>query len=75
MNDGIRVLAIYPFWRYAVVPENLQHREPAMPFYRKKSAMKFIAEAKAELKPVFDDYKMVLYRKVWFRQIEQIGIF
>ncbi len=73
VNDKIRIFAL-PFWRYAVVPQSLLHKEPAMPFYRKKAAMEFIAEVKKDWE-VLGDYKMMLLRKRWFRQIELIGIY
>lgn len=71
MSDGIRVMAIKPFWRYAVIPAYLQNREPAMPFYTKKAALEFIEEMKADCQPVLE-IEMLLFRKVWFRKIEEV---
>ena len=68
--DGIRVMAILPFWRYAVVPDCLSNREPAMPFYRKSSALKFIEEMKHDMMGI--EMKMLLFRKVWFRRIQEV---
>ena len=45
--DAISVLALLPFWRYAVGPASL--RTPAIPFYRRSSALAFFEEARREL--------------------------
>ena len=71
MNDEIRVMTIKPFWRYAVLPDALPN-EPAMPFYTKKAALAFIESVKAGCSPI-TDYKMLLFRKVWFKRIEEIA--
>ena len=71
---GYTVAAIKPFWRWAVAPGSAGYAA-GMPFstvkwrvlyYRKASALEFLAEARRELP--WD--RAVLLRRRWFRRVE-----
>lgn len=74
MSKGIKVIAIKPFWRYAVLPANL-FLEPAMPFYTRKSALAFIERMhKQDALPVMN-LTFILFRKDWWTGlVEEVQI-
>jgi len=62
----VRVVALAPFWRYAVGPTAAH--SPAIPYYRLASAVAFFEEAKRELPWA----GVVLYKRRGLRGIEAI---
>jgi len=65
-SEWISVVAILPFWRYAVGPTNL--RNSAIPFYTRSGAEALYAEVKRDLPWA----GVRLYRRRWFQGIETI---
>lgn len=65
-SEWIRVVAIAPFWRYAVGPTN--QSSPAIPFYTRSGAEALYAEAKRDLPWA----GVRLYRRRWLQGIETI---
>lgn len=67
MSSGYAIMAIKPFWRWAVVPEN--GSQIGIPYYRKANALVVLDEVRRELpwSPA------VLLRKRWFRRVEVCG--
>lgn len=66
MKENIFVLALMPFWRYAVGPTNLG--QTAIPFYSEKAARQFFEET---IK-VLPWCGCRLYKRRWFRGIEAV---
>ena len=60
----IRILALSPFWRYAVGPSS--GHSPAIPYYRFAPAKAFFEETRRKLPWA----GVVLYRRRWFRGVE-----
>jgi hypothetical protein len=59
---GLRVMAIKPGWRYAVIFEHHTGElatEPAMPFYTRRGAMAFARKMGAEM----TECRMYVFRK------------
>lgn len=65
-NDYVSVLALLPFWRYAVGPTS--RNSTALPFYRKSSAEAFFNEAKRDLPWA----GVCLYRRAGWSGIETV---
>jgi hypothetical protein len=70
LSDGVplgyRVLAIKPFWRWAVVPED--GSQTGLPYYTQPAALTVLSEIRREL----PWSKTVLLRKGWFRRVEVV---
>ena len=65
-SELVRVIALAPFWRYAVGP-TAQH-SPAIPYYRLAPALALFEEAKRELPWA----GVILYKRRGFRGIEVV---
>lgn len=67
--EYVRVADILPFWRYAVGPAS--GSAPAVPFYRLASAGDFFEETKRHLPWA----GVVLYKRGWFRAIDELRVY
>lgn len=76
--EQLSVMALKPFWRWAVLPVSLKGDhlidQPAMPFYRRKTAEQFAREMQHDLNLLFPYFPVMLYRKRWFRRFEEVGL-
>ena len=67
--ETVSVLAVAPFWRYAVGPTS--GRSPAIPYYRLTAARAFFEKAKRELPWA----GVILYKREGLRGIKAVEIY
>jgi hypothetical protein len=73
--EQLPVMAINPFWRWAIIPRDLwvnrdAHLAPALPFMRRSRAERKIREMQGEI----GDWRFVLARRRWPRGFEIVDV-